>query len=273
MDCHLELTLDHVAMSCVMSEYEDLRGNMQLCKGISASLKANFQRADSNYQLFWLDLKLKKKKLSYVAMIPFLSLASCGMPIQVVLWKWPQKHVWVKRQVSRGREREGGAAKKLHREAPGAQWPSGGPLQLVALPSTAPCGPRAGSCARLKCNQWRLNPVPHNQPEPPHNHCHAVKTRKTWQSSLRIQVLSHGHQVGIWGHFKNILVPYRRALKPRRTSQSSLTWAWGWQLRPLNSLLLLWIFDELIVWKFSILIFTHGYNQRIFKIFFGWRAR
>ena len=50
MDCHLELTLDHVAMSCVMSEYEDLSGNVQLCKGISASLKANFQRADSNYQ-------------------------------------------------------------------------------------------------------------------------------------------------------------------------------------------------------------------------------
>ena len=41
MDCHLELALDHVAMSCVMSEYEDLRGNMQLCEGISSSLKAN----------------------------------------------------------------------------------------------------------------------------------------------------------------------------------------------------------------------------------------
>ena len=93
------------------------------------------------------------------------------------------------------REREG--PKKLHRDrGPLAlSGPVSGPLQLVALPSTAPCGPRAGSCARLKCNQWRLNPVPHNQPEPPHNHCHAVKTRKTHQSSLRIQVLSHGHQV------------------------------------------------------------------------------
>ena len=192
----------------------------EICKGISESLKANFQWADSNYQLYWL------KKLSHVEMIPFLSLASYGMP-NTSSSKKMASETCVSQTSSVVQEREGGAAKKLHREAPGAQWPSGGPLQLVALPSTAPCGPRAGSCARLKCNQWRLNPVPHNQPEPPHNHCHAVKTRKTWQSSLRIQVLSHGHQVGIWGHFKNILAPYRRALKPRGTSQSSLTWAWG----------------------------------------------
>ena len=130
------------------------------------------------------------------------------------------------------REREG--PKKLHRDrGPLAlSGPVSGPLQLVALPSTAPCGPRAGSCARLKCNQWRLNPVPHNQPEPPHNHCHAVKTRKTWQSSLRIQVLSHGHQVGIRGHVKNILAPlllcfWSQEEPPKVLSHEHEAGSWG----------------------------------------------
>ena len=191
-------------------------------------------------------------------------------PIEAVLRKWPQKHVWVKRRVSCRRGREGGAAKKLHREAPGAQWPSGGPLQLVALPSTAPCGPRAGSCARLKCNQWRLNPVPHNQPEPPHNHCHAVKTRKTWQSSLRIQVLSHGHQVGIWGQVKNILAPYCRAFEAKKNVHSSLTWASGRHMRSLNSLpetLEIWRTNHLKVFNFDFHSWIKPSNrQHIFGI-------
>ena len=177
-----------------------------------------------------------------------------GYPIEAVLRKWPQKHVWVKRQVSCGTGREG--PKKLHRDrGPLAlSGPVSGPLQLVALPSTAPCGPRAGSCARLKCNQWRLNPVPHNQPEPPHNHCHAVKTRKTHQSSLRIQVLSHGHQVGIWGHVKKILAPYCRAFEAKKNVHSSLTWASGRHLRSLNSLpktLEIWRTNRLKVFDFD----------------------
>ena len=65
MDCHLELALDHVAMCCVMS---DLRGNMQLCEGISSSLKVN---------TIWLKLltwheSQRSKCLSHVEMIRFL---------------------------------------------------------------------------------------------------------------------------------------------------------------------------------------------------------
>ena len=171
----------------------------------------------------------------------------------------------------RGRE---GRLRSCIGRAPGAQWPS----QWAPPASSSPVDGALWPSSWLLCSSQVQPLAP--QPSPtqpartatqPLSCCEDKKNLTKFSKDPSSLTSASGRH--IWGHFKNILAPYCRALKPRRTSQSCLTWAWGWQLKPLNLLLLLWIFDELIVWKFSILIFTHGYNQRIFKIFFGWRAR